>query len=64
MDPAVRRRRIVLTVALTVLVVGGIALYVALQDWPEWSVDRDHAVPLYTSTVRGYLELPIAPVAA
>lgn len=39
MDPAVRRRRVILTVTLTVLVVGGIALYVALQDWPNWSVD-------------------------
>jgi len=39
---------------------GRIGLEETLKRWPVWTVDRDHAVPLYTSTVRGYLELPIA----
>jgi cytochrome P450 len=39
---------------------GRIGLEETLKRWPEWTVDRDHAVPLYTSTVRGYLNLPIA----
>lgn len=39
MDPAVRRRRMILTATLTVLVLGGIAVYVILKDWPGWSVD-------------------------
>ena len=43
---------------------GRIGVEETLKRWPEWTVDREHAVPLYTSTVRGYLELPIAPVAA
>jgi cytochrome P450 len=30
-----------------------------LKRWPEWKVDYDNAVPLYTSTVRGYFNLPI-----
>ena len=30
-----------------------------LTRWPEWKVDRDNTVPLYTSTVRGPLNLPI-----
>ena len=42
---------------------GRIGVEETLKRWPEWTVDREHAVPLYTSTVRGYLELPIAPVA-
>jgi cytochrome P450 len=41
---------------------GRVGLEETLKRWPEWTVDREHAVPLYTSTVRGYLELPIAPV--
>jgi cytochrome P450 len=43
---------------------GRVGIEETLKRWPEWSIDRDNAVPLYTSTVRGYLELPIAPVAA
>ena len=30
-----------------------------LTRWPEYTVDRDHVVPLYTSTVRGPLNLPL-----
>jgi cytochrome P450 len=30
-----------------------------LKRWPDWKVDRDNAVLLYTSTVRGPLRLPI-----
>jgi cytochrome P450 len=39
---------------------GRIGLEETLERWPEWTVDRDNAVPLYTSTVRGYLNLPFA----
>jgi len=39
---------------------GRIALEETLRRFPTWEVDRQRAVPLYTSTVRGYLELPIA----
>lgn len=38
MDPAVRRRRILLTVGAVVVVVGSVAIYVAVQDWPDWAV--------------------------
>jgi cytochrome P450 len=38
---------------------GRIGLEETLKRWPEWKVDRDHAVMLYTSTVRGYLNLPV-----
>jgi cytochrome P450 len=38
---------------------GRIALEETLKRYPSWSVDREHAVPLYTSTVRGYLNVPI-----
>lgn len=38
MDPKVRRRRIVIGVVVTVLVVAAAATYVALADWPGWSV--------------------------
>jgi cytochrome P450 len=38
---------------------GRIGLEETLKRWPEWKVDRDNAVPLYTSTVRGYLNLPV-----
>jgi cytochrome P450 len=38
---------------------GRIGLEETLKRWPEWTVDRDNAVPLYTSTVRGYLKLPL-----
>jgi cytochrome P450 len=39
---------------------GRIGVEETLKRWPEWTVDREAAVPLYTSTVRGYLRLPIA----
>ncbi len=39
---------------------GRIALEETLKRFPEWSVKRDEAVPLYTSTVRGYSKLPIS----
>ncbi len=39
---------------------GRIALEETFKRFPEWSVQRDEAVPLYTSTVRGYSELPIS----
>jgi len=38
---------------------GRIGLEETLKRWPEWDVDHANAVPLYTSTVRGYLNLPI-----
>jgi cytochrome P450 len=37
-----------------------IALEETFKRYPEWSVDLDQAVPLYTSTVRGYSKLPIS----
>jgi cytochrome P450 len=39
---------------------GRIALEETLKRFPEWSVNRDEAVPLFTSTVRGYTKLPIS----
>jgi uncharacterized protein (TIGR02611 family) len=39
MDPRVRRRRILLTAAVTAATAGAAATYVALADWPGWSVD-------------------------
>jgi cytochrome P450 len=36
-----------------------IALEETFKRFPEWSVDTAGAVPLYTSTVRGYTKLPI-----
>ena len=39
---------------------GRIALEETLKRFPEWSVDIEGAVPLYTSTVRGYSKLPIS----
>lgn len=38
---------------------GRIALEETLRRFPEWTVDLDRAVPLHTSTVRGYHKLPI-----
>ena len=38
---------------------GKIALEETLKRYKNWTVDKAHAVPLHTSTVRGYLELPI-----
>ncbi len=39
---------------------GRIALEETLRRYPTWTVDRDGAVLLYTSTVRGYQNLPIS----
>jgi cytochrome P450 len=39
---------------------GRIALEETFKRFPEWSVNLDEAVPLYTSTVRGYTKLPIS----
>jgi cytochrome P450 len=36
-----------------------IAIEETLARWPAWTVDRDNAVLLYTSTVRGPLNLPV-----
>jgi cytochrome P450 len=38
---------------------GKVALEETLKRFPRWDVDLDHAVPLHTSTVRGYKNLPI-----
>ena len=38
LDPAVRRRRLLLTIAVVVLTVGAVVGYVALYDWPGWAV--------------------------
>jgi cytochrome P450 len=40
---------------------GRIALEETLKRYPTWTIDRDNAVPLFTSTVRGYLNLPMVP---
>lgn len=39
---------------------GRIGLEETLARWPEWTVDRDAAELLYTTTVRGYTTLPIS----
>ena len=38
---------------------GKIALEETFKRYQSWTVDKEHAVPLHTSTVRGYLRLPI-----
>jgi cytochrome P450 len=38
---------------------GRIGLEETLTRWPEWQVDREHSVLLYTSTVRGPTKLPV-----
>ncbi len=38
MDPAVRRRRIVITVVSVTLVVAAVVGYLAVEDWPSWAV--------------------------
>jgi cytochrome P450 len=38
---------------------GRIGIEETLKRWPEYTVDRENTVPLYTSTVRGPLNLPI-----
>ena len=37
-----------------------IALEETLRRFPQWTVDMERAVPLHTSTVRGYTKLPIS----
>ncbi len=39
---------------------GRVALEETFKRFPGWSVDLEGAVPLYTSTVRGYSKLPIS----
>jgi cytochrome P450 len=39
---------------------GRVALEETFKRFPEWSVKIEEAVPLYTSTVRGYTNLPIS----
>ena len=38
MDPRVRRRRILLAIGIAMLFLALVALYVALADWPDWSI--------------------------
>lgn len=38
MDPVVRRRRIILTTVVTVVLAGAVLGYLAVYDWPTWSV--------------------------
>ena len=38
---------------------GRVALEEVLGRYPEWVVDKDNAVALHTSTVRGYSKLPV-----
>ena len=38
MDPAVRRRRILMTTAAVVLVTGAVVGYLVAYDWPTWAV--------------------------
>jgi cytochrome P450 len=38
---------------------GRIAVEETLKRYPTWEVDREHAVLLFTSTVRGFSQLPI-----
>lgn len=48
LDPAVRRRRILLTLLTCVAVVGLVAAYVWYYDWPIWSVTGwDHVQSLW-----------------
>lgn len=39
MDPAVRRRRLFVTGLAAGAVIGLIALYLAMYDWPGWAID-------------------------
>ena len=38
---------------------GKIALEETFKRFKSWTVDKEHSVPLHTSTVRGYQRLPI-----
>jgi len=39
---------------------GRISIEETLKRYPDWEVDREHAVLLFTSTVRGFSQLPIS----
>ena len=39
---------------------GRIGIEEALRRFPEWAVDRDAAVRLHTSTVRGWSQVPVS----
>jgi cytochrome P450 len=39
---------------------GRIALEETLQRHPDWQVDHDRAERLHTSTVRGWIHVPIS----
>ena len=39
---------------------GKIALEETFKRYKSWTVDKEHSVPLHTSTVRGYFRLPIS----
>ncbi len=39
MDPAVRRRRIIVTFLVFVAVAGAVVGYLAVYDWPEFAID-------------------------
>ena len=39
---------------------GRIALEETLRRWPTWQVDHDAARRLHTSTVRGWVNVPVA----
>jgi cytochrome P450 len=39
---------------------GRVALEETLKHYPHWEVDTEHAVLLFTSTVRGFSQLPIS----
>ncbi len=38
LDPAVRRRRVILTAVVFVVVVGSVLAYLLLAGWPEWAI--------------------------
>jgi cytochrome P450 len=38
---------------------GRVALDEVLKRWAHWEVDYEHAVPAHTSTVRGWVRLPV-----
>ena len=39
---------------------GRVGLEETLKRFPEWEVDREHAVRMHTSTVRGFAQVPIS----
>lgn len=38
MDPAVRRRRLLITLAVTTVLVAAVVAYLLWRDWPGWSI--------------------------